>query len=94
MVSACGLARPEQASTTDARDGADADDRRLILASSQMHDMGAGWWVLMVLDGGREVPSAREVLDRRLAEGDITVEEHERLRDALRRPAGSTRSHS
>jgi putative membrane protein len=45
-------------------------------------------------DGEREAPSAREVLDRRLAEGDITVEEYQRLRDAmapLTAPAASHR---
>ena len=64
--------------------------------------MALGWlavialavWAVVSLgrDGRRETPSAREVLDRRLAEGDITVEEYERLRDAMRPPAGPAAS--
>lgn len=86
----------------------------MILAQWHMHDMGAGWWVLMsvgwVLVWGlviwavvslirgrgvdRQDRTAREVIDRRLAEGEISVEEYERLRDAMHRPAGPTPSHS
>lgn len=85
----------------------------MLAAYTHMHDMSAGWWVLMTLGwlalvalavwavvsllrgtGARPAqPNAREVLDRRLAEGEISIEEFERLRDALRRPAGSTPSH-
>lgn len=65
--------------------------------------MALGWlavvalavWAVVSLgrNGRRETPSAREVLDRRLAEGDITVEEYERLRDAMRSSPGPTASH-
>jgi len=73
----------------------------------QMHDVGAGWWIVMslgmiafcglviwavvaVLRG--TWPSSRtdadtppaEILKRRLARGEITTEEYEQLRDALR----------
>jgi putative membrane protein len=49
------------------------------------------WWVVSLVrarDGGRNDhgATAREVLDRRLAEGEISVEEYQRLREAMRRP--------
>ena len=49
------------------------------------------WWVVSLVrarDGSRNDPggSAREVLDRRLAEGEISVEDYQRLREAMRRP--------
>jgi len=74
-----------------------------------MHDMGWGWWLLMVVgmvgfwglvlygvfrlargDGPRRSEPATpespdELLRRRLAAGEITVEEYERLRVALER---------
>jgi putative membrane protein len=71
-----------------------------------MHDTGAGWWVVMMIgmltfwglviagavwlvrelsgrrpDQGSEPPL--DVLQRRLAEGDISVEEYERRRETL-----------
>ena len=71
-----------------------------------MHDVGAGWWMVMMLgmlifwglviagmvwlvrelsgrrpDHGSERPL--DVLQRRLAEGDISVEEYERRRETL-----------
>lgn len=77
-----------------------------------MHgDVGAGWWVVMVVgmvvflgvviligarvlrDGLQRHPSAppaetpTAVLERRLAEGAITVEEYEQRRRALTEPA-------
>jgi uncharacterized membrane protein len=75
----------------------------MVLAYWHMHDMGAGWWVLMSLgwvfvgglviwavlslvrsrDGDRRQATAREILDRRLADGAISVEEYERLHDAM-----------
>ncbi len=77
----------------------------------QMHDVGAGWWVLMtigmiafwalviwgVVTLVRGLPSDRrgdrgaapgqtpmEILGGRLARGEISPEEYQRLRDALR----------
>jgi putative membrane protein len=79
----------------------------MTVAYWQMHDMGAGWWVLMAAGWivlwafviwalaavlrtrGHDERSPREVLDRRLAAGEITVEEYERLRDAMRSPAST-----
>ena len=72
-----------------------------------MHDAGAGWWVLMMigmvlfwalviagvvwlvrsgLGGtfGNTPKSAGDVLDERLASGEISVEEYEQRRSALR----------
>jgi putative membrane protein len=74
-----------------------------------MHDSGAGWWIVMMLgmlifwglviagvvwlvrelsgrrpDQGSERPL--DVLQRRLAEGDISVEEYERRREILESP--------
>lgn len=76
-----------------------------MLADFVMHDMSWGWGALMVLGwlaiwalllGGalslwrdRRGPTARELLDRRLAAGDITVEEYERLRRAMSGPRTS-----
>lgn len=82
-------------------------------AYSYMHDMGGGWWVLMVvgsvvvwglviwaivtLVGDRRTTrhdrAPVDVLDRRLAAGEISVEEYERLRNAMRPPAPPTRTH-
>ena len=66
--------------------------------------MTAGWivlwaFVLWALVGvlrmrGRDERTPREILDRRLAEGEITVEEYERLRDAMRAPARPTSAHA
>ena len=46
-----------------------------------------GLLVALVLPGRKETPtkqaSAKELLDRHLAKGEVTVEEYERLRDAL-----------
>jgi len=75
----------------------------MVLAYWQMHDMGAGGWVLMSLgwvlvvglaswavlslirrrSDDRRQATAREILDRRLAAGAISVEEYERLRTAM-----------
>jgi uncharacterized membrane protein len=75
----------------------------MVVAYWQMHDMGAGGWVLMTLGsaltagllvwallslvrrrvGDRHQATAREILDRRLADGAISVEEYERLHDAM-----------
>lgn len=72
-----------------------------MVADVFMHDMGWGWGVLMVIGwlgiwalviGGAIAlwrqgrgASASELLDRRLASGEITVEEYERLHSALSR---------
>jgi putative membrane protein len=79
----------------------------LVIAETwDMHDWGAGWWIVMMLGmlvfwalvivgivwvvrelgGGRserDRESPVDVLQRRLAEGDISVEEYERRRQAL-----------
>ena len=75
----------------------------MVLAYWQMHDMGAGGWLLMSLgwvlvvglaswavlslirgrSGDRRQATAREILDRRLADGAISVEEYERLHSAM-----------
>ncbi len=59
------------------------------------HGLALAVWAVVSLrrDGRRQAPSAREVLDRRLAKGDITVEEYRRLRDATRSPTGPAASH-
>jgi putative membrane protein len=79
----------------------------MVSVSWHMHDMGAGWWVLMSLGWllvwglvvwavvslirGRGAVGhdhfARAELDRRLAGGEISVGEYERLRDAMEPPA-------
>lgn len=72
----------------------------------QTHDMGSGWWLLMVVmliaviacvvwlvantanadHGSPSSPeSAMDILDRRLAAGDITIEDYEQRRRALDR---------
>lgn len=72
-----------------------------MLAYVYTHDMGWGWAILMTLGWlallalfvgvvlaavrDRRNPSAREVLDRRLAEGEINVDEYERARLAMSR---------
>jgi len=71
-----------------------------------MHDVGAGWWVVMMLGmlifwglviagvvwlvrelsgrrPDRESEQPLDVLQRRLAEGDISVDEYERRREIL-----------
>lgn len=79
----------------------------LVIADTwDMHDVGGGWWVVMVLgmlifwglviaavvwlvrelSGRRPAPQSErplDVLQRRLAEGDISVEEFERRRQIL-----------
>lgn len=44
-------------------------------------------WLISTFSRGnpldRSEASAREIIDRRLAQGEITIAEHERLRDAL-----------
>lgn len=78
----------------------------VVLADTDMHDWGGGWWVVMVLamllfwglliagivwairaaSGPRpagDVKTARDVLDERLAAGDISVEEYEQRREIL-----------
>ncbi len=78
----------------------------VIADNRDMHDVGAGWWIVMMLGmlifwglviAGvvwlvRELPGRRadreserplDVLQRRLAEGDISVEEYERRREIL-----------
>lgn len=79
----------------------------LVLADTwDMHDWGAGWWVVMMIGmllfwalvivgivwAVRELGTGRSererldpvgVLDRRLAEGDISVEEYERRRTLI-----------
>jgi uncharacterized membrane protein len=81
-----------------------------MLAYAYMHDMGWGWTILMTLGWlallglfltvvvaavrDRRAPSAREVLDRRLAAGEITLDDYEQARTAMspdsadRTPAG------
>ncbi len=77
-----------------------------------MHDVGAGWWVAMMLgmvvfwalvivgvvwlvrggtrDSSRNAAeSASELLDQRLALGEISVEEYEQRRRALQSESGS-----
>jgi putative membrane protein len=82
----------------------------MIGAYWQMHDMGTGWWLLMsagwivlwafaiwalvVVLRRREERTPREILDRRLAEGEITVEDYERLRDAMRSTAKPGSAHA
>lgn len=85
----------------------DAARATAVLADTwTMHDVGTGWWVVMMLGMvlfwgaviaigvwlARSAPdrrstsghlSAREVLDQRLAEGEISVEEYERSRAVL-----------
>lgn len=82
----------------------------------QTHDMGSGWWLVMVMllvalgvfialvlidrrsdgrpDSGSTraapVESPREILDRRLAAGEITIEEYESRKRAL----GAGREHT
>ncbi len=78
----------------------------VIADNSDMHDFGAGWWIVMMLGmlifwglviAGvvwlvRELSGRRpdrdserplDVLQRRLAEGDISVEEYEQRRETL-----------
>jgi hypothetical protein len=50
-------------------------------------------WALVAVLRGREDRTPREILDRRLADGEITVE-YERLRYALRSPAKPTSAHA
>jgi uncharacterized membrane protein len=66
-----------------------------------MHDMGWGWGILMTLGWlalfalvvgvvlaavrDRRGPSARELLDRRLAAGEIGLDDYERARAAMSR---------
>lgn len=38
-------------------------------------------------DSGASATSAREILDRRLASGEITIEQYEQLRETIDRPA-------
>ncbi len=67
--------------------------------------VAAGFVWLVSTRGNREGggpgpgPTAREILDRRLANGELAIEQHRQLRDALgegspardpQRPAGST----
>jgi putative membrane protein len=70
-----------------------------MLAYVYMHDMGWGWGMLMtlgwlvllglfagVLTAGvrdRRGPSPREILDRRLAAGEIDLDDYRRARDAM-----------
>jgi uncharacterized membrane protein len=78
-----------------------------MLGYVSMHDMGWGWAILMtiawlailgVLVGvvltavrDRRSASPREILDRRLAAGEIGIEEYERARAAMSREgAGSS----
>jgi len=72
-----------------------------MLGYVSMHDMGWGWAILMtiawlVLLGllvgvvltavrGRSSPSPREILDHRLAAGEIDLDEYERARAAMSR---------
>jgi putative membrane protein len=83
------------------------------LAAFYMHDMGGGWWPLMMLgwgvfwvaviwlivtqvrSGPAHEPSPREILDRRLARGEISPDEYERLRDTLQQqPSKPTPTHA
>jgi uncharacterized membrane protein len=77
-----------------------------MLAYVYSHHMGWGWGILMMLGWltllallvgavrGRRSPSAREILDRRLATGEIELDEYERASAAMsqdssdRPPAG------
>jgi uncharacterized membrane protein len=70
-----------------------------MLAYVYMHNMGWGWGILMTLGWlallglfvgvllaalrDRRSPSAREILDRRLAGGEINPDEYRRARDAM-----------
>jgi putative membrane protein len=53
------------------------------------------WLVSTLSDRGRgtnaSAPSAREILDRRLASGELTVEQYEQLREALSDGQSATR---
>ena len=70
-----------------------------MLAYFYMHDMSWGWGVLMMIGwlvigalliarlagarGDRDSRSATQILDRRLAAGEISVEEHDQMRTAI-----------
>jgi putative membrane protein len=72
-----------------------------MLGYVSMHDMGWGWAVLMTIAWlailglivgvvltavrDRRSPSPREILDRRLAAGEIDLDEYERARAAMSR---------
>jgi uncharacterized membrane protein len=61
--------------------------------------LGVFWvaviWVVVTQLRGRSSgeQSARDILDRRLADGEISVEEYERRRDAMRAPSSHIPSH-
>ena len=78
-----------------------------MLAYFYMHDMSWGWGFLMMLGWlvigalliarfagvrrDRDSRSATQILDRRLAAGEISVEEHHRMREVIRdAPTAST----
>ena len=42
------------------------------------------WLIVTLADSRRRDRSGREILDERLARGDLTVEEYRRLRDEMR----------
>lgn len=53
------------------------------------------WLVSMLRSRDTALPSglsAREILNRRLANGELTIEQHEQLRDAMDHGAASTSS--
>jgi len=70
-----------------------------MLGYAYMHDMGWGWGILMTLGWlvllglfagvpmagvrDRRSPSPREILDRRLAAGDIDLDDYRRASDAM-----------
>jgi uncharacterized membrane protein len=74
-----------------------------VLTYFHMHDVGWGWgllmgvgwlaiWAAIVVAGvalwrNRRNESPTDVLDHRLARGEISIEEHERLRRAITRPS-------
>jgi uncharacterized membrane protein len=80
-----------------------------MLAYVYMHDMGWGWGILMTLGWlallglflavvvaavrDHRAPSAREILDRRLAAGEINVDEYERASAAMSRDSAD-RTHA
>jgi uncharacterized membrane protein len=53
-------------------------------------------WLLVTQGHGApsHEASPREILDRRLARGEISQDEHSRLREALEQPSAQTASHA
>ena len=70
------------------------NDLVLFADAWDMHDGGGGWWVVMTgglgeRSGGR-AKGAIDLLDERLATGDISIEDYERRREILAGGRSST----